>query len=65
MHGVFRIIEELIRIVNKPKKVVAKTLLYIVLVESDQFLRQECQICQENKIWDAVPRTQMADELMT
>ena len=36
MHGVFRIIEELIRIVNKPK-----TLLYVVLVESDEFLNQK------------------------
>ena len=41
MHGVFRIIEELIRIVNKPKKLVAKTLLYVVLVESDEFLSQK------------------------
>ena len=32
--------EKLIRIVNKLKKLIAKTLLYVVLVESDEFLRQ-------------------------
>ena len=35
INGVFRIIEEIIRIVNKLKKLIAKTLLYVVLVESD------------------------------
>ena len=40
INGAFRIIEELIRMVNKLKKLIAKTLLYVVLVESDQFLRQ-------------------------
>ena len=40
INGVFRIIEELIRIVNKLKKLIAKTLLYVVLVGSDEFLRQ-------------------------
>ncbi len=42
INGVFRIIEELIRIVNKLKKLIAKTLLYVyvVLVESDELLRQ-------------------------
>ena len=39
-NGVFRITEELIQIVNKLKKLVAKTFLYVVLVESDEFLRQ-------------------------
>ncbi len=39
-NDVFRIIEELIRIVNKLKKLIAKTLLYVVLVESDEILRQ-------------------------
>ena len=34
------ITEELIRIVNTLKKLIAKTLLYVVLVESDEFLRQ-------------------------
>ena len=40
INGVFRITEELIRIVNKLKKLIAKTMLYVVLVESDEFLRQ-------------------------
>ncbi len=40
INGVFRITEELIRIVNKLKKLIARTLLYVVLVESDEFLRQ-------------------------
>ena len=40
INGVFRITEELIRIVNKLKKLIAKTLLYVVLVESDEFLCQ-------------------------
>ena len=40
INGVYRIIEELIRIINKLKKLIAKTLLYVVLVESDEFLRQ-------------------------
>ena len=39
INGVFHIIEEVIRIVNKRKKLIAKTLLYVVLVESDEFLR--------------------------
>ena len=40
INGVFRVIEELFRIVNKLKKLIAKTLLYVVFVESDEFLRQ-------------------------
>ncbi len=40
INGVLRKIEELIRIVNKLKKLIAKALLYVVLVESDEFLRQ-------------------------
>ena len=40
INGVFRIIEELIRIVNKLKKLIAKTLLYVILVGSDEFLHQ-------------------------
>ena len=32
--------EEVIRIVNKLKKLIAKTLLYVVLVDSDECLRQ-------------------------
>ena len=39
INGVLRIIEELIRIVNKLKKLIAKTLLYLNFVESDEFLR--------------------------
>ena len=39
INGVLRIIEELIRIVNKLKKLIAKTLLYLNFVESDKFLR--------------------------
>ena len=38
MNGVLCIIEELIRIVNKLKKLIAKTLLYLNFVESDEFL---------------------------
>ena len=34
------IIEEVIRIVKKLKKLIAKMLLYVVLVDSDEFLRQ-------------------------
>ena len=40
INGVFHIIEEVIRIVNKLTKFIAKTLLYVVSVESDAFLRQ-------------------------
>ncbi len=73
MHGVFRIIEELIRIVNKPKKLVAKTSLYVVLVESDEFLRQTFHlICTKNVKFarkikfgtQFLVRRCMADELM-
>ena len=39
INGVLRNIEELIRIVNKLKKLIAKTLLYLNFVESDEFLR--------------------------
>ena len=39
INGVLRKIEELIRIVNKLKKLIAKTLLYLNFVESDEFLR--------------------------
>ena len=39
INGVLRIIEELIRIVNKLKKLIAKTFLYLNFVESDEFLR--------------------------
>ena len=39
INGVLRIIEELIRIVNKLNKLIAKTLLYLNFVESDEFLR--------------------------
>ena len=39
INGVLRIIEELIGIVNKLKKLIAKTLLYLNFVESDEFLR--------------------------
>ena len=39
INGVLRIIEELIRIVNKLKKLIAKTMLYLNFVESDEFLR--------------------------
>ncbi len=39
INGVLRIIEELIRIVNKLKKLIAKMLLYLNFVESDEFLR--------------------------
>ena len=41
INGVFRIIEELIRIGNKLKRLIAKTFgreFYVVLVESDEFL---------------------------
>ena len=65
-------IEELIRIVNKLKKLIAKTLLYVVFVESDEFLRQmfnpiwtkNVKFAKKTKIWNAVPRMQMVDELM-
>ena len=40
INGVFHIIEEVIRITNKLKKGIAKTLLYVVLVDNDEFLRQ-------------------------
>ena len=39
INGVLSIIEELIRIVNKLKKPIAKTMLYLNFVESDEFLR--------------------------
>ena len=39
INSVLRIIEELIRIVNKLKKLIAKTLLYLNFVKSDEFLR--------------------------
>ena len=71
INGVFRIIEELIRIVNKLKKLIAKTLLCVVLVESDEFLRQTFDLIWtknvtfgQKKNWNAVLRTQMADGLM-
>ncbi len=72
INGVLRIIEELIRIVNKLKKLIAKTLLYLNFVESDEFLRltfyliwtKDVQFDKKKKIWNAVPRTQMAHELM-
>ena len=41
---ILRIIEELIRIVNKLKKLIAKTLLYLNFVESDEFLRLTCYL---------------------
>ena len=40
INDVFRITEELIRIVNKLKKLIAKTMPYVALAESDEFLRQ-------------------------
>ena len=50
----------------------AKTLLYVVLVESDEFLRQRFDLIwtknvkfARNVFWNTVPRTQMVDELMT
>ena len=71
INGVLRIIEELIRIVNKLKKLIAKTLLYLNFVESDEFLRLTFYLIwtkdvkfANKKIWNAVPRTQMAHELM-
>ena len=71
INGVLRIIEELIRIVNKLKKLIAKTLLYLNFVESDEFLRLTFYLIwtkdvnfAKKKIWNAVPRTQMAHELM-
>ena len=71
INDVFRIIEELIGIVNKLKKLIAKTLLYVVLVESDEFLRQTLDLIwtknvtfAKKKISNAVPRMQIADELM-
>ena len=38
------LLEELIRIVNKLKKLIAKTLLYLNFVESDEFLRLTCYL---------------------
>ena len=71
INGVLRIIEELIRIVNKLKKLIAKTLLYLNFVESDEFLRLTFYLIwtkdvkfAKKKMWNAVPRTQMAHELM-
>ena len=56
---------------NKRKKLIAKTLLYAVLVESDECLRQTFDLIwtknvkfAKKKNWKAVPRTQMADEPM-
>ena len=67
-NGVFPIIEEVIRIVNKLKKVIAKTLLYVVLVDSDEFLRQTFDLIWTKNVKFAkkffLERTQMADELM-
>ncbi len=39
INGVLRIIEELIRIINKLKKLIAKTLLYLNFVDIDVLLR--------------------------
>ena len=73
MNGVLRIIEELIRIVNKLKKLIAKskTLLYLNFVEIDEFLRLTFYLIwtkdvkfAKKKNLNAVPRTQMADEIM-
>ena len=70
INGVLRIIEELIRIVNKLKKLIAKTMLYLNFVESDEFLRLTFYLIWtkdvkfgKNFVWNAVPRTQMAHEL--
>ena len=60
INGVFRIIEELIRIVNKLKKLIAKTLLYVVFLESDEFLRhmfnpiwtKNVKFAKKTKIWN-------------
>ena len=71
INSVLRIIEELIRIVNKLKKLIVKTLLYLNFVESDEFLRLTFYLVwtkdvkfAKKKIWNAVPRTEMAHELM-
>ena len=71
INGVLRKIEELIRIVNKLKKLIAKTLLYLNFVESDEFLRLTFYLIwtkdvkfAKKKNWNAVPRTQMTHELM-
>ena len=71
INGVLRKIEELIRIVNKLKKLIAKTLLYLNFVESDEFLRltfyliwtKDVKFAKKKKR-NAVPRTQMTHELM-
>ena len=70
INGVLRIIEELIRIVNKLKKLIAKTMLYLNFVESDEFLRLTFYFIWtkdvkfgKNFFWNAVPRTQTAHEL--
>ena len=63
----FRIIEELIRIVNKMKKLIAETLLYVVLVESDEFLRQTFDLMWTKNVKFANKTkfgTQMSEELM-
>ena len=59
INGVFHIIEEIIRIVNKLKKVIAKTLLYVVLVDSEEVLRQTFDLIwtknvkfAKKKIWN-------------
>ena len=68
INGIFHIIEEVIRILNKLKKVIAKTLLYVVLVDSDEFLRQTFDLIWSKNVKFAkkkiLERTQMADELM-
>ncbi len=67
INGVFRITEELIRIVNKLKKLIAKMMLYTVLAESDEFLRQTVDLIWTKNVKFAKKKkicTQMADELM-
>ena len=64
INGVFRIIEELIRIVDELKKLIAKTWLYVVLVERSISSRLRISNLPRKKFWNAVPRTHMAEELM-
>ena len=64
INGVFRIIEELIRIVDELKKLIAKMWLYVVLVERSISSRLRISNLPRKNIWNAVPRTHMAEELM-